>query len=173
MTIHNDRSPAGLAPIRDRGPWTPEGPAIHEAQPLPGEQAGLGAALRAQRQARGWNVPEMARQLREAARASGDKSVPGNKALCAYIRRWERGIIGPSERYRLHYCKAFGIPPGRIGPWPGSGEPPASPAPPPGAVPAAPGPRYRGSAAGRVLDERIEDFTRDTVAAGLRELPGG
>jgi len=33
--------------------------------------------------------------------------------------------------------------------------------------------RYRGSAPGRVLDERIEDFGRDTIAAGLRELPGG
>jgi hypothetical protein len=33
--------------------------------------------------------------------------------------------------------------------------------------------RYRGSAPGRVLDERIEEFTRDTIATGLRELPGG
>jgi hypothetical protein len=34
-------------------------------------------------------------------------------------------------------------------------------------------PRYQGSAPVRVLDERIEEFTRDTIATGLRELPGG
>jgi transcriptional regulator with XRE-family HTH domain len=76
--------------------------------------AELCAWLRAQRQARGWNVPEMARQLRRAARASGD-TVPDNTALCTYIRRWERGLVGPSERYMLHYCKAFGVPPAEYG----------------------------------------------------------
>jgi transcriptional regulator with XRE-family HTH domain len=123
MNIHNDRRVADLATDSAASPWYRDGVGIHQEQQLPGGQPGLGAALRAQRQARGWNVPEMARQLREAAKASGDKSVPGNKALCTYIRRWERGTIGPSERYRLHYCKAFGLPPDRIGPWPGSGEP--------------------------------------------------
>jgi hypothetical protein len=33
--------------------------------------------------------------------------------------------------------------------------------------------RYQGSAQARGLDERIEDFTRDTIATGLHELPGG
>lgn len=75
----------------------------------------IGTWLRAQRQARGWNIPETARQLRAAAKATGDKSVPGNKALCTYIRRWERGQIEPSERYKLHYCKTFGIPPAAYG----------------------------------------------------------
>ena len=126
MNIQNGRCPAGQVPERERGPWCPEAAGSAGPVSFPGEQPGLGAALRAQRQAHGWNVPEMARQLREAAKASGDRSVPGNKALCTYIRRWERGLIGPSERYRLHYCKAFGIPPDRIGPGPGSGEPAAS-----------------------------------------------
>jgi hypothetical protein len=34
-------------------------------------------------------------------------------------------------------------------------------------------PRYQGSAQARDLDERIEDFSRDTIATGLAELPGG
>jgi transcriptional regulator with XRE-family HTH domain len=76
--------------------------------------AELRAWLRAQRQARGWNVPEMARQLRQAAKSSGDM-VPDNTALCTYVRRWERGLVGPSERYMLHYCKAFGIAPAEFG----------------------------------------------------------
>jgi transcriptional regulator with XRE-family HTH domain len=91
----------------------------------------LGASLRALRQSRGWSVPEMARQLRVAAKAAGDTSVPGNKALCTYIRRWERGTIGPSERYRLHYGKAFGIPPGQLGPGQATGTAAPGPAVPP------------------------------------------
>lgn len=34
------------------------------------------------------------------------------------------------------------------------------------------GPRYQGSAQARELDEHIEEFTRDTIVAGLHELPG-
>jgi len=33
-------------------------------------------------------------------------------------------------------------------------------------------PRYHGSPQARELDERIEDFSRDTATAGLHELPG-
>jgi hypothetical protein len=105
----------------------------------------LSAWLRAQRQARGWNVPETARQLRAAAKTSGDP-VPGNKAICTYIRRWERGQIEPSERYKLHYCKAYGIPPSdygaqppqdheaRAADTPATAPTPAAPAGPPGAL---------------------------------------
>lgn len=63
--------------------------------------------LRQQRLSRGWPVPEMGRRLRAAARAVGDP-LPENHALCAMIRRWERGS-GISERDRLHYCRVFGI----------------------------------------------------------------
>jgi hypothetical protein len=33
-------------------------------------------------------------------------------------------------------------------------------------------PRYQGSSQARELDERIEDFSRDTITVGLHELPG-
>jgi hypothetical protein len=71
---------------------------------------------------------EMARRLQEAAKANGDNTVPGNKILCTYIRRWERGSIGPSERYKLHYCAAFGIAPEQmeLGP-PGAAQPVPAP----------------------------------------------
>ena len=64
----------------------------------------LGMWLRQQRQSRSWNVAELARRLRQSARASGD-TLPGNDCLCTMIRRWEGGG-GVSERYLLHYCKA-------------------------------------------------------------------
>src|SRR5260370_34069375 len=75
----------------------------------------LGAWLRQQRQARGWPIPEMARQLRQAAKARNDK-LPGNDGLLRNIRRWERGTSGMSERYKLHYCDALHIPPDQFGP---------------------------------------------------------
>jgi hypothetical protein len=68
-----------------------------------------GEWLRKQRQSRGWNVPEMCRQLRQAAGAVADK-LPGNDCLTTMIRRWENGA-GVSERYRLHYCRAFRLRP--------------------------------------------------------------
>jgi hypothetical protein len=34
-------------------------------------------------------------------------------------------------------------------------------------------PVFRGSAQARQLDELIEEFTSDTVTAGLHTLPGG
>ena len=72
-----------------------------------------GAWLRQQRQARGWPIPEMARHLREAAKAVGD-TLPANPGLFTMIRRWENGA-GVSERYRLHYCRAVGITPEQFG----------------------------------------------------------
>jgi hypothetical protein len=74
-----------------------------------------GQWLRDQRQARGWSVPQMRRQLREAAEAAGDK-LPGNDALSVMIHRWEDDRSGISERYQLHYCRAFEMPPGSFGP---------------------------------------------------------
>jgi hypothetical protein len=68
-----------------------------------------GQWLRDQRRARGWNVPDMRRELREAAESTGDK-LPGNGCLSVMIQRWEDDRSGISERYRLHYCRAFGIP---------------------------------------------------------------
>jgi hypothetical protein len=74
----------------------------------------LGMWLRQSRQSRSWNVPELARQLRQAGKSSGD-TLPSNDCLSTMIRRWERGG-GVSERYVLHYCKTFGITPDQFGP---------------------------------------------------------
>src|SRR6266567_8100353 len=66
----------------------------------------MGSWLRAERQARQWDVPEMARQVR---RASGDPHLPGLRDLRRMIRGWEAGEHALSERYRLLYATAFGM----------------------------------------------------------------
>jgi hypothetical protein len=89
--------------------------------------------LRQERRKRGWPVMEMGRRLCEAARASGDNTVPGKQAMCRNVRRWESGHGGVSERYMLHYCKAFGIQPQAFGPALAPGDEPVlggTPAPP-------------------------------------------
>jgi hypothetical protein len=68
-----------------------------------------GQWLRQQRQARGWNIPKMGRKLREAAESAGD-TLPAKDGLAIMINRWEDDRSGISERYRLHYCRAFQIP---------------------------------------------------------------
>jgi hypothetical protein len=72
-----------------------------------------GQWLRGQRQARGWTIGQMARNLRAAAALAGD-TVPGDDCLAVMIRRWEKGS-GISERYQIHYCRAFQIPPRHFG----------------------------------------------------------
>lgn len=67
-----------------------------------------GKALRAWRRSRGWDVPEMARQLRRAAR---DADVPVAGDLPRTIRRWERDGCEMSERYELLYA-GLGFPGG-------------------------------------------------------------
>jgi hypothetical protein len=71
--------------------------------------------LRGQRETRGWARPEMARQLIQAAKSAGDTSVPSIDSMCHNLYRWERGTDSPSERYRLYYCRALGIPSGGFG----------------------------------------------------------
>lgn len=68
------------------------------------------AWLRRERESRGWDRPEMARQLIAAARSRGDSHMPGVKSLTHNIYRWESGD-GVSQRYVLAYCAAFGIKP--------------------------------------------------------------
>jgi hypothetical protein len=96
----------------------------------------LSAWLRQQRQTRSWPVPEMARQLRAAAKDSGDTAVPANDAMCRNIRRWESGHGGVSERYKLHYCQALGIPLMQFGP----SQPPLQRPDDPATTPATPCP---------------------------------
>ncbi len=75
----------------------------------------LGAWLRQQREARGWSRREMARRLIQAGRETGDTSLPGVDSICHNLHRWEGGQGGLTERYKLHYCRAFDIPPSRFG----------------------------------------------------------
>lgn len=65
--------------------------------------------IRAERKKRGWDKPEMARQLALAA-GEARSSLPSHESLLSYVKRWERGAVDSiSERYRLLYARAFGI----------------------------------------------------------------
>ncbi|MBV9444994.1 MAG: hypothetical protein JO345_03750 [Streptosporangiaceae bacterium] len=70
---------------------------------------GIGVWLRRQREGRGWARREMAVRLTQAAQAVSDSTVPSIENLCTYIRRWEFGRHGPTERYKIYYCTVFGI----------------------------------------------------------------
>lgn len=77
-----------------------------------------GETLRAWRRSRGWDVPELARQLRRAARETGvTVAAPGG--LIRMIYAWERGDHDLSERYELLY-RALGLGTGVPGAQPGS-----------------------------------------------------
>ena len=65
-----------------------------------------GEALRRWRESRGWDVPRMAREIRKAARDSGE-DVAAHHGLVKMISQWERGNRAPRERYRLLYLKIF------------------------------------------------------------------
>lgn len=66
-----------------------------------------GETLRRWREGQGWDVPRMARELRKAARDSGE-DVAAHHGLVKMIPQWERGGRAPRERYRLLYLKVFG-----------------------------------------------------------------
>src|SRR6266566_1752446 len=80
-----------------------------------------GGVLRAWRRVLGWDVPEMARRLRRAAK---DDPVPTHDALVRMIRRWEREGLR-TERYELLYAAALQIEPDRLadGPAEDGGDP--------------------------------------------------
>ena len=65
-------------------------------------KGGEGAYLRALRKARGWDVPRLAHEFRQAA----DEPLPAS--LDQMIRAWESGRFTPSERYEFLYRKVFG-----------------------------------------------------------------
>jgi transcriptional regulator with XRE-family HTH domain len=65
-----------------------------------------GETLRLWRESQGWDVPRMARELRKAARDSGE-DVAAHHGLVKMIPQWERGGRSPRERYRLLYRKIF------------------------------------------------------------------
>ena len=58
------------------------------------------------RESKGWDVPRMARELRKAARDTGE-DVAAHHGLVKMIPQWERGGRAPRERYRLLYLKVF------------------------------------------------------------------
>ena len=62
--------------------------------------------LRQWRESKGWDVPRMARELRKAARDTGE-DVAAHHGLVKMIPQWERGDRAPRERYRLLYLKVF------------------------------------------------------------------
>jgi hypothetical protein len=62
--------------------------------------------LRRWRQSQGWDVPRMARELRKAAKDSGE-DIAAHHGLVKMIPQWERGDRAPRERYRLLYLKVF------------------------------------------------------------------
>ena len=62
--------------------------------------------LRLLRESKGWDVPRMARELRKAARDTGE-DVAAHHGLVKMIPQWERGNRVPRERYRLLYLKVF------------------------------------------------------------------
>lgn len=66
-----------------------------------------GERLRAWRRSRGWDVPQMARELRRTARETS-QSVASQAGLIQMIYAWERGTHKLSERYELLY-QAAGI----------------------------------------------------------------
>jgi transcriptional regulator with XRE-family HTH domain len=140
--------------------------------------------MRRQRQARGWSVSEMRRRLREAAREAGD-TLPSDECLGVMIRRWEKGVGGVSERYRMHYCRALDIPLASFGtaPIPATGLDRAAPA-----APAASAPVSAASAALSSLDDeeraelirlrrqydeltaRLESLRRDLIGWAYKAL---
>jgi transcriptional regulator with XRE-family HTH domain len=65
-----------------------------------------GETLRRWREAKGWDVPRMARELRKVAKDSGE-DVAAHHGLVKMIPQWERGGRVPRERYRLLYLKIF------------------------------------------------------------------
>src|SRR5712691_7041107 len=71
-----------------------------------------GETLRAWRRSRGWDVPQMARELLRAAREAG-QAVASQTGLIQMIYAWERGAHDISERYELLY-RALGFSPDHL-----------------------------------------------------------
>src|SRR3974377_683318 len=65
-----------------------------------------GENLREWRESKGWDVSRMARELRKAARDTGE-DVAAHHRLGKMIPQWEGGKRAPRERYRLLYLKVF------------------------------------------------------------------
>jgi tetratricopeptide (TPR) repeat protein/transcriptional regulator with XRE-family HTH domain len=96
----------------------------------------LGAWLRDHREAHGWTNRDMASRIIEAGHAAGDKAMPSLDTMCRNVRRWEGGHGSITERYKLHYCRALGVPPAQFGSAPAVLGLTLAPAIPPRGMPA-------------------------------------
>ncbi|WP_395107567.1 hypothetical protein [Actinomadura sp. SCN-SB] len=66
------------------------------------------ARMRNERKKRGWDIPRMARELREAAEYP--HKMPTMQSFQRYIERWEQGdVVRISERYRILYATALSM----------------------------------------------------------------
>jgi transcriptional regulator with XRE-family HTH domain len=80
-------------------------PVSKECINMPADKAVIGARLRAEREERGWSREALAARLRSAS----EKELPGVVNLAHMIKEWEAGKHGVSDRYRLLYCRVFGM----------------------------------------------------------------
>jgi transcriptional regulator with XRE-family HTH domain len=104
--------PTWLA-IRTTNPAT--SPETGRAVTVDTEPSQLGAWLRRERERRLWTRAEMSRRLIKAAGENDDYSMSAVHDIIQNIYRWERGKVTPGERYRMYFCHAFGVAPGRFG----------------------------------------------------------
>lgn len=115
----------------------------------------------------------MARKLREAATSARD-TLPGKESLIVMIHRWENDRSGVSERYRLHYCKAFKIPIAQFGD-PAAAHAPAGNSPIPARPPAVGSVVPTGSKPAGLADPVSADTSpqrSSTASADERRPPG-
>lgn len=64
--------------------------------------------LRRERRARGWDIPRMAHELREAS--DYPPKMPSERSITRYVERWEGGqVIRITERYRILYTRALSM----------------------------------------------------------------
>ncbi|GAA4089566.1 hypothetical protein [Actinomadura miaoliensis] len=69
------------------------------------ERRRIGVRLRSERNRRHWTKPEMARRIAQNV----TDQCPDLDTLISYVKRWEAGNVGISERYQLAYAAAFGM----------------------------------------------------------------
>ncbi|TDE26521.1 hypothetical protein [Actinomadura sp. 6K520] len=66
------------------------------------------ARLRRERRARGWDIPRMAHELREASEYP--HKMPTERSIIRYVERWEDGQVRRiTERYRILYAQALSM----------------------------------------------------------------
>lgn len=73
----------------------------------PAEKSRVGARLKAERQARGLTQRQLATRIAEAM---GDQLTTDLITLIEYVKRWERGRVAVSPRYRQAIAAVYGVP---------------------------------------------------------------